>query len=302
MIHLLFGENQFLINQELTARKALFDGEAETYDGTELVRDQLPGLFSGMTLFGEQRLIIIRGLSGQKTLWNELPIWLERASDTTEIYLVEYAIDKRTKTYKWLQQHAITKSHQLLDESQAKAWVKAVLQDRQLVMSDNDIAYLVGRVGTDQWRLAGDINKLVLGGGEVTRQMVDHLIEPHAEASAFELIDALLAQKTAEAGQLLAIVRRSEDPYRFMGLLVHQWYALALLLSAGDRSDQEIAGASGLHPFVVKKSRYISRRLSAAVVRDMTDRLLRADHDMKTTGVDPWRILETVLLEPQQTA
>lgn len=106
MITLLSGENSFEIDRELKHLVTEFDGRAEKIDGSELELRQLPDFLMGMSLFAEKRLVIIKNLSENKTVWVDFADWLERVSDDIHLVLVEPKPDKRTRTYKDLQKAA----------------------------------------------------------------------------------------------------------------------------------------------------------------------------------------------------
>ena len=88
MINLFSGENSYEIQQRLDRVAAGFSGEVERFDGSELSIDMLPDLFMGQTLFATERLIVLRNTSENKSVWNVLSEWLERAGDT-DVVLVE---------------------------------------------------------------------------------------------------------------------------------------------------------------------------------------------------------------------
>jgi DNA polymerase III delta subunit len=106
MITLLTGENSFENERALQRLVAASTVSIERVDGASLEMKQLPDLLMGATLFADKRLVVIRNLSENKSLWNDFGTWLPRVSDDIHLVLVEPKPDKRTKTYKDLQKVA----------------------------------------------------------------------------------------------------------------------------------------------------------------------------------------------------
>lgn len=84
MIRLFFGENTYLIEQALARLIADSAVVAEKRDGSELKLADLPDIFAGQTLFGDRRLVVIRGGSENKPIWTALETWLEKLPDETD--------------------------------------------------------------------------------------------------------------------------------------------------------------------------------------------------------------------------
>lgn len=292
MITLLTGANTYAIAQAIRAKRQGFDGEVETYDASELETRHLPDLFMGASLFAANRLIVIKGAATNKTLWSDLEQWVERVPAETDIFLVESSPDKRTRTFKLIQKHGAVKDHTEPKEADLVSWLQALARERDTELSPDALRYLISYVGHDQWRLSSELDKLLLAGKPVTRELIQDVAEPYPEATAFELLDAVFAGNEARMQELLSLLRQREDPYQFFGLLSSQVVGLLALVSAGSRRPDEIAKDMGLHPFVVRKLSLTARTLGPERVKRLVERLAHADERIKTSGVDPWRQLE----------
>lgn len=295
MITLHTGPNTFSIAEAVRTTKDGFSGDAETYDANELEPRHLPDLFMGASLFSSERLVIIKGVAGNKTLWTELEQWIERVPAETEIVLIESSPDKRTRTYKQLQKHATITEHAEPSEADLASWLHNHARSFGTELSPDAVRFLISYVGHDQWRLRSELEKVLLAERPVTAELIRDVSEPYPEGTAFELLDAVFVGNQERTAQLLAELRAREDPYQFFGLLSSQVVALLALTVAGSRRPDEIARDLGLHPFVVKKLSATARRLGRERVEAMLTRLSHADERIKTSGVDPWRQLEITL-------
>ncbi len=299
MIQLFYGDNDYTLTQALRrVRDEFVEAHGEhsvaVVQGTDLTVVELPQVLQGASLFASSKLTIIHEASANKPVWDELGDFLEDLTDI-DLVLVESKPDKRTRTFKWLAGHAEVREFQMLDEREVASWLRTHARSYGIELHHDEAAYLVAHVGSDQWRLHHDVEKLTLVGKPISRQLIEELIDPNPSASAFELLDAIVAGERDRAIKKLAVVRRSEDPYKFIGLLVSQLYALAVCKTAEGKTAQMIAKEAGIHPYVVQKSLATSRRLTLDKLRIMVGAVEDCDQLIKTTGAEPWGVIEVAV-------
>lgn len=287
MIYLLTGENTFEIERRLRELVAGFDGDVERVDGEELAPEQLPDLLAGVTLFSSKRCIVIKNVSSNRAVWEALGDWFEKDIEN-DVILVEMKPDKRTKTYKWLEKHAEVLVTKELQPFEAAQWVLREADKQGLVLPKTQAEYFVDYVGTDQWRLESELNKLVLACTAVTNELIRELVEPMPQATSFELLDAAFRGQTQEMERLFETVSRQEDAYMFFGLLANQLYALALVKTGKGASQETIAKETGMHPFVLRKVSSLATMMTAESLRELVGRLAELDANMKSRAVEPW--------------
>ena len=307
MIFLLYGDNDFLIRLRLHEAAAGFSGEVERYDGAELVREQLPGIFGGMTLFAEKRLIIIRDLSAQKSLWSELTTWLEQASDTSEIYLVEATIDKRTKTYKWLQKNAKVTECAALKAAQtakAEAWLRDYALKSQVKIDRETIVAMVQRAirpGSDdkpiidQQLLAQAVGQLQLHDGKISAGLLDAILPPSHYQNVFELLATALDGDSERTRQMTEDLRTHDDGYKVLAVLSAQIAQLSLVVIAGSEHSSTLAADSGVHPYVLQQLQRYRERVSLSQIQQLVEIAAKLDHRSKRSSNDPWLLVDSLL-------
>jgi DNA polymerase-3 subunit delta len=296
MITLLTGPNSYAISMSIQDKKKVFEGEAETFDAAELEPKHLPDLFRGASLFAANRLIIIRSPASNKTLWTELEQWIEQTPDETDIVLIESSPDKRTKTYKQLQKHGTVREHKELADHELAQWLQSHARASGTDLSSDVTKYFISYVGRDQWRLVNEFDKLLLAERPLSKELIQDIVEPYPEATAFELLDSVFKKDEKRVDELITILSVREDPYQFFGLLSSQVFALLALVSAGSKRPADIASDMGLHPFVVSKLVSVSKQLGRPRVNVLVDKLAQCDIRIKTSGVDPWHQLRITLL------
>lgn len=96
MIKVYYGDDRVCAKKDI---EAFLGDEYEVVEGAELAVEDLPSLFWGGSLFSEKRNILIRDLSGNKSVYDKLPEYVNTVHD---IIIFEQKIDKRSSTYKTL--------------------------------------------------------------------------------------------------------------------------------------------------------------------------------------------------------
>jgi len=298
MITLLLGENSFEITRGLHYLEAEFDGVAEKVDGETLELKQLPDLLMGATLFAQKRLVIIKNLSENKTVWEKLPEWLDRISDDVHVVLVEQKPDRRSRTYKALQKVATVRQFPAWtdrDTAVAEKWVAGEAQRQKLDLDKKSIHSLVERVGVDQWQLYYALQKLA-ALPEVNPSVIENIVEANPRENVFNLLDAALKGNTAKVQEMLRVLEMSEDPYRLFGLLSTQIFQLALL-GVSDKPAGDVAKDIGAHPFALSKLAPHVKKLGKSGVREVVAAMAQADTSLKTSAADPWLLIERALIK-----
>lgn len=299
MIRVIYGDNDYAVtNRYKRERRAYQDEHGDDsvvmHDGSQLEVANLPQLLGGQSLFSPSQLHIVRDASVNKAVWEALGDSIEQLGDI-DLLLVESKPDKRTRTWKWLSKKAEMIECKLPSERELIGWLSSHARTMKVDISEAAGRFMIEYVGTDQWQLNDALIKLALSKQKPSRELIERLIEPNPQASAFELLDAIVARNQAKAIERLEIVRRSEDPYKFLGLLISQFFALAACQSAEGRPAQQIASEIGIHPYVVQKSLPIARKLDRRQLTEMIEEIDRCDRALKSTGVEPWDLIETLV-------
>lgn len=298
MITLLTGENSFEIDRELTRINAEFDGNPEKFDGSELELRQIPDILMGTSLFAENRMVIIKSLSDNKSVWTDFADWLVRVSDDIWLVLVEPKPDKRMRTFKELQKLANVKEFKSWGERDtriAEEWAVSEAKSMNFDLSHALARKLVERTGINQWRVFHAIEKLSVMG-EITSDLIETMVDANPSENVFQLFEMSLKGDTARLRQMVQTLEMTDDPYQLFGLLSGQAFQLAALAVA-DRPDSEVAKNIGAHPFVLQKLAPYADRLGRSGARKVIAALAEADAGMKTSVAEPWLLIERALLK-----
>lgn len=297
MTTLLIGPNTYAAREFLDEITKKYDSHGiSRRDGGELSEDSLPELLQGASLFADERLVVIKDASSNKNLWVELAEWLGRVPEEIHLVLIELSPDKRTKTYKTLQKIAEVKELKELNEYEAAKWLVEYAKKQGKEIAQNEAIYLVDRIGTDQWQLRHELDKLLLLG-DTSKQRMDDVVEAAPQANVFALIDATLQGRKGVISEQIKILETQEDPYRLFGLLSSQVFQLTVLSQEKGVSVDQIAKDLKIHPYPLKKLKPLANKLSKREVVSIVDSVAGLDVQLKTSAGEPWLLLERTLIK-----
>ena len=297
MITFLTGENNFELTRALERVIVEFDGEIERIDGLSLEMKQLPDLLMGGTLFANKRLVIIKGLSENKSVWNDLVDWIPRISDDVHLVIVESKPDKRTKTYKELAKAGTLQEYPAWtdrDQMRAEQWASEEAKKQGFELDKKSAQTLVGTVGVNQWQLFHAIEKLSVLDA-VTSEVIVDVIEANPVENVFNLLDAALRGDRSRVSDMLRTLEQTDDPYMVFGLLSSQVFQLSAL-AVSDKPSSEVAKDIGAHPFALSKLSPHAHKLGRSGAKKIVTAFADADTAMKTTATDPWIQIERALM------
>ncbi len=298
MITVLSGENSFELERALTQIKRSFDGVAESINAEDLKLADLPDILMGVSLFSEKRLVIIRGLSENKTIWSVFADWLDKISDDIQLILIEPKLDKRTTTYKALKAKAEIRDFPVMtdrDLYKVEKWLIDEAKTMSLNLDKKSIQFLINRVGIDQWQLFYALEKLSLFNGAITTDVIAELIPASPSENVFNLFETAISGDRMKLKKLLDSLEQTEDVYRLSALIFSQGFQLAAVSSAGQ--DDNVAKDFEIHPFVVQKMQPLAKKLGATRVAKIIEILADCDDSLKSSGSDPWLLIENALFK-----
>jgi DNA polymerase-3 subunit delta len=286
------GENSYLRSAEL---RKVVDGfvaangdlALERLDGEEADFVRINEALTSLPFLANKKMVLLSRPSGNKQFAENAPELLKDLPDTTELVLAEPKFDKRSSLYKLLKKETDFREFAALDGFGLASWLVGQAKERGATLSPTDARYLVERVGANQQQLASELEKLRLYDPKISRQHIDASTDPTPQSKIFDLIDAAFAGNTKRAMQLYDEQRKLKvDPLQIIAMFAWQLHVLALLVTAGGKSADEVARTAKMSPYVVGKSQHLANRLSPAKVKVLVDRLLDIDARSKRQSLD----------------
>ena len=302
MIVTLTGTNVFLRSKKLAELRAEF-GEKYGFENIERVGGEslavadLPSLLQGGSLFSSNRMILVRDLSQNKEVAEKFVDYLEKTPEEIQVVLIEGQIDKRTAFYKALKKSTDFYEFTEPKEFELTKWMGEYAVESGGQLGNSEARLLLEYVGVDQQRLASEIEKLVAYEPQISTDNIKLLVDKRPQSTVFQLLEYALSGRKNKAQEILNDLEKGfEDPYQIANLLIWQVQVLAVVKSAGTRSDSEIAKDTKFNPYVISKT----KRLASSIDRNSLLQIINlcADLDMslKSNTSSPWRLLEHTIL------
>jgi DNA polymerase-3 subunit delta len=143
---------------------------------------------------------------------------------------------------------------------------------------------LADKAHEDQWRLVGEIQKLVAYDPHVTVENVELLVASSIERTIFELVEAVVAGRVAVAQEALQALRAARENDVYI-LTMIQWQlrnVLLVKLAPATMSPAEVASATGMNSFVASKAAVMAARLTESTIKMLFSDSIEAEYQIKT--------------------
>ncbi len=303
MITTVTGANSFLIKQYLREEIDKFVGQfgdlaVERFDAGEVECQKIMDAISSLPFLATNKLIIVDSAVDNKQFVENIDTLPNAVPDSTHLIIVAPKIDKRAKYAKVLQKHTNYKEFNDLDEQGLARWLVELADQRGGKLSVSDARFLVDRIGINQMLLQNELSKLLSYSPSVTRSSIELLSEPLPQTNVFQLLDAAFAGHTKRTLDVYEDQRRQGvEPLAILAMLAWQLHALATVKVAGQKTVEEIAKASKLNPYVVRKTKQIADKRSLAEVKKCVRRAHLLDIAIKSTSIDSDEALKQFLIE-----
>lgn len=308
--YLLFGEEQALAEHavELLQEQLIPEGMAslncQRLDGQKVAEQELLTALRTPPMFGERRLVVIDQpwfLTGKKEGQAAgLEQTLGDLPDFICLVLLAAQVDKRLKLVKRLTATASTHEFPALNAGEAASWVDDRLR-RAGIGGYGLGKQIVERAGSSLRVLRLEVDKLVAyaGGSSLQTEDIACLVRNDMATSVFDLVDAV-GQRRLEQALYLADQLQTEGqaPLYILSMISRQLRLLLLARMQLDSgaSEQQAAGALGIHPFPAGKCVVQARLWPQAMLQQAVTRCLEAEEMIKTGQLTEQRALDQLLL------
>lgn len=264
-----------------------------------------------MPMISPRRVVILTDfetLNDDRQL-ERLKDYLRRPADSTVLVFFSAGLDNRRTIATMLRKTCETVTFGQLDEREgAPRWVMDYVSRSGAMIDPAAAAYLVGTVGTDLRRLSSEADKLIayLGGrGRITRREIEEVVRHSREHSNFELTDAIAEGDRRKA--LIVLDRIFSNPAEAPATLaimivgaIGATYRRMLAskdLMRQNASNEEVARAVGLPPFLVTKLNERVRKIGMERILAGIRRIAETDVALKSSLGTPRLQLELLVIE-----
>ena len=281
---------------------AMLDLNTNRFEGQHVSFSELQHSCNSIPFLADKRLVIVKDLFSPKqkrSFQDELLAYLPDLPETTRlVFLESKSLSKRHPARKLAETHekGFIKEFKRLEGGQLEGWVRQRVKTAGGQIQPYAAHLLAANAGNDLSLLDNEIEKLVLYKGQDTIEPDDvALLCPYvAEASIFDLVDALGERKGKAAAQLLhKKFQEGTDPFYLFAMFIRQFRLLIQVKESAEhgQSPPEIAKTLKTHPYVTGKLHQQSQNFSMSQLEQVYEHLLDIDIGVKTGRTD----METAL-------
>lgn len=264
MIFYFYGDNSWAINQQLRVLKARYlektgqEADLIQFDSSEHRFVDLLNSVAIQPMFATSRLIIVKQVSELKLTPEQAQQLIDLVAESTILVFTNAKPDKRMAYHRTLSKLKGAKEFKKLSMSQMESWVASEAKKIGLEIDKKTIAYLVDRVGINQWALYNEIQKLSAYALPINQEVIDRLVVPSLESSAFDLAEALVTKNLKKVLELYDRLKlQGQVDQMIFGAIVYQYRIL--LLSKLNSSD--LSRAYKVSPYSLQKAHRVGRDL-----------------------------------------
>lgn len=270
----------------------------ERIDGERTDLKTLSSALLATPFLANSRLVVIEGLSNNKTVSAAANKLLEQVPASTVAVFYEPDIDLRTALYKSLSANAKVVKFDQLGPAQLAAWIKREVVNLDGQIDRPAINRLIELVGDDQWRLEQELIKLVNYQSEVTTQTMEILVESSFNQTIFDLVDAMSAGRTERALKVYrGLVGDQVNVHYILSMVMWQLRNLLLAKTAGALTPAELASQAKLSPYVAAKVLTAQRDFSEVVLRQAYLDSVETDFAIKSGEGEADQLVERLILK-----
>ncbi len=260
--------------------------------------NELQSACDAVPFLARVRVVIVEGLlaaTPDKAFLDRLVAYLPALPATTRLFFVESAdLSPNHRLVQLAEKEKLgrVRHFALPQGGELDRWIRGHVEAGGGRIAPQAVQLLAANVGSDLAALGNEIDKLLLYAGPegtIAAADVTRLSPYAAEASIFDLVDALGARQPARAAALFQQkLNEGADPFYLFSMFIRQFRLLLQtrsLLDAGERP-AAVTQQLKLHPRVAEKLVAQARGFSLPQLEHIYRRLLQIDVETKTGQAD----------------
>lgn len=212
------------------------------------------------------------------------------------------SIDQRKKLSKLFKKKAIVTECNPIKSSDQMKWINELAEGLNISIEDNAYDLFEG-FSNDLHQLENELTKMAIfvgDNGVVTRDIADQLISQTSNSSSLKLADAVVNRDLPKAWSIYKDLEKvNEEPIALIALLAYQFRNVlrVKLLKQKGYNQVQIQKQVGGHPYTIKIALSREKRFSEQKLRDIIDKLAKADTMIKQGKMEKGLVFEMLLYD-----
>jgi DNA polymerase-3 subunit delta len=318
-IYLLYGEESFLIEQQIKKIKKLFGETIKGINYIAIDESNIQELISDIETpaFGYERKLIIarntgifkresksRSSGASKEIKEKINEYLKENTniikESTVLVFIEEMVEKNA-VFNTIEKIGIVCNFEEQKPFQIIKRLKNICNSYKVNIEENTLQYLIECCGTNMQDLINEIRKLIEYAGEngtISRQDIDKLCIKKIESIIFDLTDNLGQKKIKEAMEVLYNLIASKEPIQKILITLYNHFKKLYFVKLAIENNKDIATSLNLKSnqmFLVNKYKIQAKGFKTLELRKIIQELEDLDYKYKIGLIDLNVGLESIL-------
>ncbi len=320
-IYLIYGEEAFLkksYSEMLVSKcvdKDFTDFNFHKFDGKDLSVEEVLEAVETFPMMADRTCTLISDLEIDSLSEVQFENLIEIFSDppeTTVIVLLMENIDfkankneRHKRLVKTVDEAGCVVAFEKITPNELSKILANGATKRGSILSRSNAEYLISYCGNDMNTLQNELDKLCfyVGEGEITRAIIDDIASKSFEASAFDLVKAIIAKDADTAFQkLYDLNMQGIKAEMILGAIISiftDMYRAKVCTLAGEKVEYaaKLFSAYKNKEFKLRKANQNNRNLTIEKIRECLDELALCDEMLKSYSSDPKIAIEKLIIK-----
>ena len=318
-IYLLYGEEMFLLQQQLNKIKKKFGEVVKGINYIAIDENNIQELIADIETpaFGYPNKLIIARNTGifkrevkgriggaSKELKNKINEYLksniDMINESVILVFVENEVEKNS-IYNTIEKIGIVCNFEEQKPFQIIKRLKSICNSYKVNVDESTLQYLIESCGTNMQDLINEIRKLIEYAGEngkIQKQDIDKLCIKKIESIIFDLTDNLGQKKVKEALEVLYNLIASKEPIQKILITLYNHFKKLYFVKIAIANNKDVAQSLQLKPnqmFLVNKYKLQAKGFKTSELRKIIQELEDLDYHYKIGLIDLNVGLESIL-------
>ncbi len=188
-----------------------------------------------------------------------------------------------------------------LNPALAKNWIEKKCQSLEMEIEPIAKEMLFNFFGNNLWQLENEITKLAnYSKGKIIASDVKKLCRPIENLDIFKTVEAIAKrEKVLAFNMIYKHLRAGESPFYIISMLADTFKKMIAIKELSEKKCdyKTIAKITGYHPFVLSKIYAQAQEFEFQDLKNIYNKIFKADFDMKTGSVEPPVALDLLVYE-----
>ena len=307
MVYLLYGEDEYLINEYLRKIKKAFGNTQLGINYIQIDENNVGQIISDIETpaFGFPTKLIIAKNTGlfkkKNTLSEKVADYIkENKIDDVIIIFVEQDVEKNS-LYNIISKIGEVKEFKEQKLPQLIAKVKSIAKAYEVNIAENTAQYFIECVGTNMSDIINELRKLIEyagKGGNIKKEDIDALSIKKSESIIFDLTDNLGKKNISKAIETLHNLIYAREPIQRILIMLYNHFKKLYIIKLSIEENKNIQTSLKLKPnqiFLVNKYSMQAKYFKKKELRSLLEEFIILDSSSKSGGIDLNVGLESVL-------